>query len=40
VFALMREGNVIRAIRGERVGTLICRLGPRDLEDLDDPLGP
>ena len=25
VFALMGEGNVVRAIRGEKVGTLICR---------------
>jgi hypothetical protein len=25
VFALMGEGNVARAIRGEEVGTLICR---------------
>ena len=25
VFALMGEGNVVRAIRGEEVGTLICR---------------
>jgi uridylate kinase len=25
VFALMDEGNVVRAIRGEDVGTLICR---------------
>jgi uridylate kinase len=25
VFALMGEGNVVRAIRGEQVGTLICR---------------
>jgi hypothetical protein len=25
VFALMDEGNVVRAIRGEEVGTLICR---------------
>jgi uridylate kinase len=25
VFALMGEGNVARAIRGEKVGTLICR---------------
>ena len=33
VFALMGEGNVVRAIRGEKVGTLICRTtvpgGPR-----------
>ena len=26
VFALMGEGNVVRAIRGEEVGTLITRL--------------
>jgi uridylate kinase len=38
VFALMGEGNVIGAIRGERVGTLICRTTPD--EDPDDPLGP
>ncbi len=25
VFALMGEGNVVRAIRGDKVGTLICR---------------
>ena len=31
VFALMDEGNVARAIRGEEVGTLICRqLGPSE----------
>ena len=28
VFALMGEGNVVRAIRGEKVGTLICRRDP------------
>jgi len=38
VFALMGEGNVVRAIRGERVGTLVCRTTPG--EDPDDPLGP
>jgi hypothetical protein len=32
VFALMDEGNVVRAIRGEEVGTLICRQ-PGDGED-------
>ena len=32
VFALMDEGNVVRAIRGEEVGTLICRQ-PGDDED-------
>jgi uridylate kinase len=38
VFALMGEGNVVRAIRGEKVGTLISRTGTR--EDPEDPLGP
>ena len=33
VFALMREGNVVRAIRGEEVGTLITQL---DVQDTDD----
>jgi uridylate kinase len=33
VFALMTEGNVVRAIRGEEVGTLICRL---DGEEKDE----
>jgi len=33
VFALMGEGNVVRAIRGEEVGTLICRL---DGEEKDE----
>ena len=27
VFDLMEEGNVARAVRGERIGTLICRSG-------------
>jgi hypothetical protein len=36
----MGEGNVIRAIRGEKVGTLVCRTSPQDFEDPDDPLGP
>ena len=36
VFALMGEGNVVRAIRGEQVGTLISTIR----EDPDDPLGP
>ncbi len=40
VFELMEEGNVLRAIRGEKVGTLICRTSPQDLADPDDPLGP
>jgi uridylate kinase len=38
VFALMGEGNVVRAIRGEKVGTLISRTSAR--EDPEDPLGP
>jgi uridylate kinase len=38
VFALMGEGNVVRAIRGEQVGTLISRTTSR--EDPEDPLGP
>ncbi|HTZ28317.1 MAG TPA: UMP kinase, partial [Streptosporangiaceae bacterium] len=25
VFDLMREGNVVRAVRGERIGTLVSR---------------
>ena len=28
VFDLMEEGNIARAVRGERIGTLICRCGP------------
>jgi uridylate kinase len=27
VFALMGEGNVVRAVRGERIGTLVCKSG-------------
>jgi len=27
VFDLMEEGNIARAVRGERIGTLICRSG-------------
>jgi uridylate kinase len=38
VFALMGEGNVVRAIRGEKVGTLISRTP--SWEDPEDPLGP
>ncbi len=38
VFALMGEGNVVRAIRGEKVGTLISRTPNWD--DPEDPLGP
>jgi len=33
VFALMGEGNVVRAIRGEEVGTLITRLDTPDTDD-------
>jgi len=33
VFALMGEGNVVRAIRGEAVGTLVCDAGPQDPRD-------
>jgi uridylate kinase len=40
VFALMGEGNVVRAIRGEKVGTLISRTNAEDQEDPEDPLGP
>jgi uridylate kinase len=29
VFDLMDEGNVVRAVRGERIGTLVCRSGER-----------
>jgi hypothetical protein len=35
---LMGEGNVVRAIRGEKVGTLVCRTATS--EDPEDPLGP
>jgi uridylate kinase len=27
VFDLMEEGNVVRVVRGERVGTLVSRFG-------------
>jgi uridylate kinase len=27
VFDLMEEGNIVRAVRGEKIGTLICRAG-------------
>jgi uridylate kinase len=27
VFALMGQGNVVRAIRGETIGTLVCKAG-------------
>jgi uridylate kinase len=27
VFALMEPGNVVRAIRGEKIGTLVCKSG-------------
>jgi uridylate kinase len=40
VFALMGKGNVVRAIRGEKVGTLICRTSAAGLADRCDPLGP
>jgi len=36
VFALMDEGNVVRAIRGEEVGTLICRQDDQDDQDDQD----
>ena len=35
VFALMGEGNVVRAIRGEEVGTLICRLDDQETDDKE-----
>ncbi len=35
VFALMKQGNVVRAIRGEEVGTLICRDDPQNPTDPD-----
>ena len=38
VFALMGEGNVVRAIRGEEVGTLICRQ-PEDDDSTEDAEG-
>jgi uridylate kinase len=28
VFALMEPGNVVRAVRGEKIGTLVCKSGP------------
>jgi uridylate kinase len=27
VFNLMEEGNIVRAVRGEKIGTLVCRAG-------------
>ena len=33
VFALMGEGNVVRVIRGEEVGTLTTRLYTLDTDD-------
>jgi len=40
VFALMGEGNVVRAIRGEEVGTLICRRdGQEDQDGQDEDSG-
>jgi uridylate kinase len=27
VFDLMEKGNIVRAVRGEKIGTLICRAG-------------
>ncbi len=36
VFALMGEGNVVRAIRGEKVGTLICRDDPQNPQESRD----
>ncbi|HEY5352984.1 MAG TPA: UMP kinase, partial [Streptosporangiaceae bacterium] len=27
VFDLMEEGNIARAVRGDKIGTLICRSG-------------
>ena len=36
VFALMGQGNVVRAIRGEKVGTLICRDDPQNPMDPQD----
>jgi len=35
VFALMGAGNVVRAIRGEEVGTLICRLDDQETDDKE-----
>jgi hypothetical protein len=32
----MDEGNVVRAIRGEEVGTLICRQDGQDSQDGQD----
>jgi hypothetical protein len=37
VFALMGEGNVARAIRGEEVGTLICRQPAPSEDPSEDP---
>ena len=28
VFSLMGKGNIVRAIRGEKIGTLVCPSGP------------
>jgi uridylate kinase len=38
VFALMHEGNVVRAIRGEKVGTLVCA-DPSEPGERDRPPG-
>ena len=37
VFALMGEGNVARAIRGEEIGTLICRQPGPSEDPSEDP---
>ena len=35
VFDLMGEGNVVRAVRGERIGTLVSRYGRRQARSPD-----
>jgi aspartokinase len=40
VFALMGEGNVVRAIRGEKVGTLVCFTRDRRPPEPRDGSGP
>ena len=35
VFALMEPGNVVRAVRGEKIGTLVCDSGPSEPDDRE-----
>jgi uridylate kinase len=39
VFDLMEKGNVVRAVRGEKVGTLICRAADAGARDNASPAG-